>query len=1175
MTSIQSCIWTHEDRIDWIELNETGKLLLFRDRSLKLHLLDVMTQEYQVLLTLVGFVQWVPNSDVIVAQSRDILYVWYDHSKPVIYEIESGRIEATGIERENGITKVTFSGSAKSHEIILDEAFLEFDTALHDGDLERATSFLESCGFSSESDNMWRTLGKVALKEYNLSVAERAFAAVGDVAKVSFIREAKDDHSKLALLDNDWDTFEANEDFDDAVEFYIKINKWNKAIDLASKNGRSDIKDDLESRYYDYLIQSGQESEAASLKEKSGDLEEAIRLYIQSGRVVQAARVILDRKRHDFSRSQIETVVQELKKAGFYDEAGELYESSSVNDYESALDCYRLGHNYPKAIELARKEFPEEVVKLEEDYGNYLLAEGHDPSAAVSHLIEAGKTEKAMEAAIRASQFERAAEISFILNDISPDYGRQIGHYYVTVKNDLDAAVDIYLKSGLMKEAIDILNTRGQYSKGYKLAKKMVPEDDVREMYQSMAIKMVEESKYKDAEKIYLMMDDSDAAISMYKNHKMYDQMIRLVKSHHPDLLEDTHIHLAKDLEKSSNYSEAEQHYLAIGDWKQCIQMYKSHDLWEDAYRIARQHGPNSNIPTQVAFMWAQTMSSSEEAVRLLIKYGILHQVVDYSIESKNFEFAKQLVSTSPDIKHRLSEIHSKHGMALEEESRFDEAEGEYIKAKKPKEAIMMYVHKSNFNDAIRVAEEQLPNDQNTLSDILVAQAKYLLSKGGRSSDNMSRIEQILLRANRIELVVKMYKENEMFDEAIRICESYAPHLLESVKRDIMRSTSAGTSRGQSRVPSRGMRTSETRGYSAREQDYDDLMDDGNDLKKSLLMAEKSGDREKSIKFSLLLSTQLIKEKDPFEALKVMTSHPGVFVVPESKKIMLKIANDLFSFEYEPRDSQTDTMTWRSLRDSLNQLIPYASVDSEMQQIEKYLLISHYLILKTSLHKLVLKNQNGASDLFIKLSVSLLRYTDVLRTEKFFFEAGNACKDHNRIDMAFVFLNHFLDLSEAIDDHDPNVDHTDFESTDIPSEVPLSSSNYYPDPSIIEGVKGWILQTSMENNSSQSLPSCPFREGDVYEASLRNTDGSKSYPCLVTGYPVIKHKMMELKNGKYAANKDDWNKLLMVTKVFECIKSIECSCLFQQVSQSEDLKEILLFIGKLCGNASVARFSFQ
>jgi intraflagellar transport protein 172 len=95
-----------------------------------------MSQESLILLNFCGFVQWVPGSDVIVAQSKERLYTWYDVNKPIIQEISGGsRNEATGIEREGGITRVTFT--LPSTDIILDEILLEFDTAIEDGDLDR------------------------------------------------------------------------------------------------------------------------------------------------------------------------------------------------------------------------------------------------------------------------------------------------------------------------------------------------------------------------------------------------------------------------------------------------------------------------------------------------------------------------------------------------------------------------------------------------------------------------------------------------------------------------------------------------------------------------------------------------------------------------------------------------------------------------------------------------------------------------------------------------------------------------------------------------------------------------------------------------------------------------------------------------------------------------------
>jgi hypothetical protein len=46
--------------------------------------------------------------------------------------------------------------------------------------------------------------------------------------------------------------------------------------------------------------------------------------------------------------------------------------------------------------------------------------------------------------------------------------------------------------------------------------------------------------------------------------------------------------------------------------------------------------------------------------------------------------------------KHKIPDIHLQHAMALEDEGKFTQAEAEFLKAKKPKEAIDMCTCFSN-----------------------------------------------------------------------------------------------------------------------------------------------------------------------------------------------------------------------------------------------------------------------------------------------------------------------------------------------------------------------------------------------------------------------------------------------------------------------------------------------
>ena len=48
---------SHESKIDWLELNETGRKMLFRDKKLKLHLYDIESQTKDTILNYCAYVQ--------------------------------------------------------------------------------------------------------------------------------------------------------------------------------------------------------------------------------------------------------------------------------------------------------------------------------------------------------------------------------------------------------------------------------------------------------------------------------------------------------------------------------------------------------------------------------------------------------------------------------------------------------------------------------------------------------------------------------------------------------------------------------------------------------------------------------------------------------------------------------------------------------------------------------------------------------------------------------------------------------------------------------------------------------------------------------------------------------------------------------------------------------------
>ena len=60
--------------------------------------------------------------------------------------------------------------------------------------------------------------------------------------------------------------------------------------------------------------------------------------------------------------------------------------------------------------------------------------------------------------------------------------------------------------------------------------------------------------------------------------------------------------------------------------------------------------------------------------------------------------------------------------------------------------------------------------------------------------------------------------------------------------------------------------------------------------------------------------------------------------------------------------------------------------------------------------------------------------------------AGYASQEAGRLDMAFVFFNRYLDLTEAMDDPDAGpVENADFVNTDIPFDFHIPETHYIPE----------------------------------------------------------------------------------------------------------------------------------
>lgn len=107
------------------------------------------------------------------------------------------------------------------------------------------------------------------------------------------------------------------------------------------------------------------------------------------------------------------------------------------------------------------------------------------------------------------------------------------------------------------------------------------------------------------------------------------------------------------------------------------MNMYRTRDLWEEAFRVAGACKEQPELRKQVAFLWAKHLGG-DSAMRLLNRLGLLDTAIDYATEHCVFDFAFELVRNCTPSK--IAEVHSKYAMFLEDEGKLEDAEEEFIK---------------------------------------------------------------------------------------------------------------------------------------------------------------------------------------------------------------------------------------------------------------------------------------------------------------------------------------------------------------------------------------------------------------------------------------------------------------------------------------------------------------
>lgn len=786
----------HPFKVDWLELNHRGAKLLFRDKQSQLFLFDFTKQVKTTLLNFCSYVQWVPNSDVVVAQNRSELCVWYNIDSPDRVTVVPIKGEVIGIERGPQKTEVIVDEGVNTVAYGLDESLIEFGTAMEDRDYDKACDLLDQIAMAPETEAMWHALSVVALQEMKLYIAERCYAALGDVAKANALKTINKlaanakaesggvsdgyDHftvrAELAVLNKDFKRAEQiyldNGQIDAAIAMWQEMGRNDEAIAVAESRDHPDTSN-MRSRYFDWLTETGQQEKAGELREREGKYNEAINLYLRGGVPARAAHVVSAYQVRP-EQQLLEAIASALFKAAIFEKAGDFFEKLKMD--ERAIDAYKKGHCFSRAVELARRVFPQYVEGLEDAWGDYLVSQ-KQVDQAINHYIEAKQFSKAIQSAITSRQWTKAVNIIETQSvggtpETTNKYYKQIALHYEEAQQ-LSEAEKYFIKGGYVNEAVEMYSRRGMSDPMYRVAQRHLSQKEMTALFVEQAKALEAKGDLHAAERIYLKVNEPDNAIIMYKKARDTVNMIRLVAEYRPDYLLKTHLSLASQAEKEGNLKAAEQHFVAGKDWGRAVNMYGDRDQLDDAVRVAKVHG-GAHAAKQ--FVLSKAMARDpEEGVRLLIKYSYVEAGIEAALEASKFDVA--LTWSQLALPGKLPHVFLKQAMHFEDQGEFRRAEDAFIKAGKPKEAVDMYIHQHDFDSAMRIAES---HDPTAIATVATAQGRALFAQG-RHKD----AEAMLVRAGAPELLFKMYRDAKMLNDAQRVARDYCPDRLGDISREV------------------------------------------------------------------------------------------------------------------------------------------------------------------------------------------------------------------------------------------------------------------------------------------------------------------------------------------------------------------------------------------------------
>lgn len=1180
------------NKIDWLELNVSGTMLLLRDTKRSLYVFNLVTHQLNGLLNACSYAQWVPEANVIVAQSKKSLYVWYSPNSPDEVKVREIEGDVVDISRKGTKTAVSLSSNGKITSLPLDGAFIAFSAAMEAGNLSDAAKILIDMPEGTDFKSLWAELANAAMSASDFVIAQVSYSHLGDLSRAKFLHKLNKlvaEHgignslvqARISMLQSNFKQAEycliEHDQLDAALNMYRSMHMWNELLDLAELRCPSKAQQ-LRDEYFQHLLESGQYQVAARLKSRRGDISEAVDLCLQGEKPQLAADILLNSG--DKANPQLLAHVAEaLIKKNRYDIAGQVYEK--LGKPQDALEAYRKGKSYYRALELAKATNPGMVITLEREWADHLVSQGQN-DAATMHYVESGDYALALNCSLRAQQWQQAAEILRSAAS-TPDLRNQLRVQYLRVGRhfagigDTHTAEDLFLTVDANKELIEMYLNLGRVDDALRRGKRQLKGNEMEQIFIETAQKLSKKPQTRStAEQIYLAINKSDLAIDMYRTAGDTAAVLRLTTKFGGDKgqLES----MAVQAERQGDLATAEDCYIRAGAWEKARFMYEQEKKWPDALRIAKQNGPAA-AELSVAAHWAIDIGGSA-GVQKLVQIKLVEQVLLYACENSMSDLVNMIMTNCKTLsKITIQQAHMKYASALESQHKFAEAEQQYCAAGQPREAIEMYTHNKMWTDAQRVAHKygitDLPvtpskspskpsnyqsgdglqraiqleqtgkydeaidaylamtaadcGGEEQLDQVLERAVKLSLTyRQGRLQDVVNSVAQVLLDLSRHASLGKILENIEAFPDAFEIYKAggmwedaarLAHYLEPQEQADFQR---------------------EYQEYLAKNRNTSGLMNMGQvdaalavyarngDWETCLQQAEKEGIQYVE-KYTMMWAQELVQKRQFDEVVSVLARYSASSGPAHVQTYTLLCQAALYGIS----SYETLTPTLTTLRLMLFKVLRNIQPNvNGYQQLQRFTRGVHLLCQRAACLKYGLTEQAA------RAALSNLRYCDVIPADFVFCKAGEIMEKLGKTETAIALYTTFSEICHVVASGDlsnhAQIDHTKYDRTDIPTEFYLRP-NLGVSEDAAQRVNDWVIEKTLDDEYTPSLPMAPCLKcgRQIYAASLACPYCQTTFEfCSITGFPVSNPTRCTACGAM--ANRSDWGVFTSATGVCPC-----------------------------------------